>query len=98
MNDTDNKDLAILDQKIDSMEKLGDSKYASFKDLSNLTIEVAGIKNKFIEALEGLKQRFNDDIASRKYMTATIISIISLALVVVTTTVSIGINILKAHT
>lgn len=75
-----------MHQKLTHMSALSDSKYVSLNEFSNIK-ERAGI---FEEKIRGLEQRFNDDIASRKYLTATITSIISLVLAIIMSSVTIG--------
>lgn len=71
--------IDLLNHKIDSMEKLGDSKYASSKDFSDLYTLVKVQEEK----IKRLEDRFNDYLSTKKYMTATTISIVSLIVVII---------------
>jgi hypothetical protein len=74
------KDVSALSAKLDGMEKVGDLKYASSRDLSDLVTKVH-VQD---EKIKGLEQRCNDYISSRRYMTATNISTLSLIIALFT--------------
>jgi len=64
----------VLNQKLDNIQKLGDLKYATSRDLFDLTTKI----NVQEETIKGLEKRFNDYITSQRYMKATNISSLSL--------------------
>jgi len=72
------EDIAVLKQKVEDMDELNRSKYASSREFSDLTSQVNVQK----ETIRNLELRLNDFITSRKYMTATNISSLSLIVAV----------------
>jgi len=86
--------LALLQANFGGMEKLGDSKYTSFQALAEIKTEVAVCKQK----IESLETRFNDNISARRYMTATVISTVSLIIAIIMAITNINFHITKDET